>query len=251
MHRLHSKYRKTKPRTTVTSATRARAAVTRRWELAKSSEAFEPAAPATPAAAASASAAGPSAPQLATHDQESQESGRSTRKLDMFAKEPELQESQVPDNPHPNFLLVHRDAWKALISQAVCKECKEGELAVKFAENHGFVKKISLHCTHCDETISQTYTSPRVTDITSSKRPPFMCNRKLVDAFLDTGTGTNILLLWSQVHYLKFITKASHIFIFFAGFSGIQRFAAAMGMETLSVKAYMDHLKKIMEENDR
>lgn len=126
------------------------------------------------------------------------ESGPSTststtqRKLDYFTvvDQGTKETAQVPTTSE--FYIIHKDFWEDLVKSAVCKTCCQGQLKLHFRENQGFVKKVVATCDACQEIICQTYTSPRVTtDATGSTRPPFITNRKIVDAFLDIGTGVS------------------------------------------------------------
>lgn len=174
----------------------------------------------------------------------------SARKMQYFTQGDGSQEELGEDRIESAvFLLVHRECLENILSSVVCKACKNGKPELLLSENHGFVKKITMKCSVCHDIVVQSYTSPRIpfTEETESTRPPFLCNRKIVDAFLDIGIGKNL----EARLYLLFCMTVGLTIIICSGHTGLQRFSAAMNMSSMSIDAYMSHLHTLILENKR
>jgi len=116
------------------------------------------------------------------------------------------------------YILVNTKCLKKFLSDLSCLVCSE-KLEFSIGDHHGFATKLYLKCNACEIIKCSEYSSVRLSDLKST-RPPFEINQLMVSAFLGLGVGH----------------------------SGITRFGATVGMNTLTSGAYTKHLKVLSEE---
>lgn len=171
MHEIHSRWRT--PKGSRKKGAAARANALKRW----------------------AGRPNPSASTTTNPQASNTSTSTSGRKISTFSKKKENLDTSTESiesdiGEAGEYLLIHKSFWNPFVERMMCEDCKINDGHVKFTEQHGFVNKVVVRCQSCHEIMCQGYTSPRVTsDDAKSSRPPFTCNRKVVDAFLDIGTG--------------------------------------------------------------
>ncbi|XP_069673452.1 uncharacterized protein [Periplaneta americana] len=141
----------------------------------------------------------------------------STKKLKMFET---TSAGEIVQALPSDYLLVHKNVWGELLKNLKCYECDNNALELQMRENKGFATKLVVKCTACGTNCGETFSSPQTKS--DSKRPPFEVNKKMVEAFVSTGSGH----------------------------SAMQTFCSVVGMKGMALGTYQSHLDKIAKETD-
>lgn len=152
-------------------------------------------------------------PNLQAHVSQGEKAGKSREKMSRFKIDCE--------NVRPEeYVLIDSSALSAMVAGLQCPYCQNGELDVTLRSRRGAAFTIVLYCKICDTVHSQTPSSSRI--IQDTLRPPYEINRKIVEAFIQIGSGYTAML----------------------------KFATVIGMKTMDQSTYRDHLNKLFEENE-
>lgn len=142
----------------------------------------------------------------------------SRRKIEYFG-------SPGIDDPGVNvqdsgFLIVHVSSLARLVSFAACEACKQKQLIVEVSGVEGSVRKTTSCCQVCSEALGTCYSSPGHGSSTST-RPSFLVNRRMVETFVSLGNG----------------------------YRGMQKFGIELGTPVMSELMFLNHFKAMMDSN--
>lgn len=138
----------------------------------------------------------------------------SIRKLSLFEKQEETLEK------HGEYMLVRCDIWDELVRNMACKECGGSDFSTNVENMNGFAANVVVKCSDCSNQF-QVCSSDRMSS-SSSSRPPFDVNKKVVDSFLSIGRGH----------------------------AALEQFCVGMGMNCISASNYNNHLQNILKHGE-
>lgn len=126
------------------------------------------------------------------------------KKMELLGLEisPEMMQikAKAVTEPTDSFLIVQMSSLNKLFGSVCCPKCKYGGIKFSLIEGKekGFAVKGGLFCSHCEETIAETFLSERVGGSKSSKAP-FEVNVRSTFAFMGVGCGYSAVRDWSTV----------------------------------------------------